>query len=1103
MLENTHFVIDHKTGDTIKLMTPEGVLLDSCDANIGQLKGEQRQLKAILCDGALPSDQWQVMNVVSDSGMFLDHVAVKGAVSAEQAERLCTKYLLSHGTTAKLQQPVSLSDSGLKIFLDSATTPTGTAYLLKTDAAIYDSMSTSTKVQWSEDNHVLSHDGQLSNVMFDMARYDVNKELLTKVTPQDIAGLLIDDQCTMFMYDAMVLKYRQLDTAMQKIAEALKAAGHEEFFVKNVTPIEPFKRQGVVNVGAIFEMSDTQTVTVLFNNPDTTPAKLTDSDVITSWKWILNKRDVTAVLQPRAVDAKKYPMIAGRIFQLLAKNHSRFKRAQAIRAKDEALLSELMTQLDATQVESLTLDEQLKKLNQEIDQIGIDKQKNTEVLKSDNPGTSKGDPESNPDETTYILKSSNPRARKPAGSIKLKNKNGIYDVMLQDGTVGGEFIGNITAVKNWLISRLASLGDAIDESASWEKVVARLELKTGNDVLDIAEQAPELTGDEFGEFDIDLPEDKKALREIVKTALKEMVGQSFPCPALNANVEIRTNGVKKLISMSGDARKLQAVAALKELLAIAYKVDERKSYAELTERNIVAYHIMSAPLKLDQESLNVLFVIREDDKGHYHYDHKIEKSVVQNVKSPLLDGLLTVAFPTAGVSQDDLAGLTHLASYRRNDSIESDHNIVNTMFDDANADDAEVLNMFIIAEGQVAEPEDVPEPAQVPEGFNLVNPSDGYWQLRREGVNRFVVIMGDKNGYQAQSQSASSTIVKSLDSAIAWGVTLLNDLHQDLMAKNEQEQDLINNWRDQIPTNLDKELFLKAFDLVKDHTVKHEWNWNDATIFNFLVKSFERFEQAHASVGFFFQLSNEILNNGVNELSRKLYALYTNGDVVLAGQSQKAGKERMQEYAKTVFTQDQLDQYEADKIQAEKDEIEAKKAALEQELRESVKVIWMSIPAGDRGMMQGWLNSGYDMVRVKKGATYRYQFTNPDGSAYRVQNHPSYKKAEQAAKAADATYGSLRKALTELGIIELPKATEPVKDPIEKETNANTETSNPENESLAFLNSVIAGEVDLSADSIGERLESMAENLDPSLEQLFEQAADAYAQFAIKNAQSV
>ena len=341
MLENKHFIPKHKTGENIKLRTDSGVIHDSCEANIGSLQGNSRSISAILCDGALDGEKWHVINRVhAQTGAFYDHIAVKGAVSEAQALRLCQKYF-NPFENAVTKSVVAVGDNGLKLFLDSENTPTNTNFFLPQDAQILDSMVTQKPVEWT-DEKLSSHHGTMSHLMLDMAMYDLSGELLEKVTPKDVVSMLVDEQCQFMMYDAMILKYRQLDLAMKKIAEALKRSDTEEFFVKEVTPIEPFKRQGVVNVGAIFEMSDTQTITVLFNNPDTTPAKLTSTDVITSWKWILNKRDVTAVLQPRAVDAKKYPMIANRMYQLLAKNHARFKRAQAVRNKDEALLAELI-----------------------------------------------------------------------------------------------------------------------------------------------------------------------------------------------------------------------------------------------------------------------------------------------------------------------------------------------------------------------------------------------------------------------------------------------------------------------------------------------------------------------------------------------------------------------------------------------------------------------------------------------------------------------------------------------------------------------------------------------------------------------------------------
>lgn len=382
MLENKHFSAKHKTGDSIKLRTDSGVIHDSCEANIGSLQGNCRSISAILCDGALDGEKWHVINRVhAQTGTFYDHIAVKGAVSEAQALRLCQKYF-NPFENAVTKSVVAVGDNGLKLFLDSKNTPTNTNFFLPQDAQILDSMVTQKPVEWT-DEKLSSHHGTMSHLMLDMATYDLSGELLEKVTPKDVVSMLVDDQCQFMMYDAMILKYRQLDLAMKKIADALKQSDTEEFFVKEVTPIEPFKRQGVVNVGAIFEMSDTQTITVLFNNPDTTPAKLTSTDVITSWKWILNKRDVTAVLQPRAVDAKKYPMIANRMYQLLAKNHARFKRAQAVRNKDEALLAELIGQLEADQLEARMIEQQIADIQTKIDDIGVKKQQQS-ALESGN-----------------------------------------------------------------------------------------------------------------------------------------------------------------------------------------------------------------------------------------------------------------------------------------------------------------------------------------------------------------------------------------------------------------------------------------------------------------------------------------------------------------------------------------------------------------------------------------------------------------------------------------------------------------------------------------------------------------------------------------------
>ncbi|MDH0826557.1 hypothetical protein N5C97_08595 [Acinetobacter johnsonii] len=386
MLKHPLFTPKFTTGQNVKIIKPSSsAMLDSCEANIGQLSGVARSISAILCDGSDEHDQWQLMNVIDSTGALLDHVAIKGAVSSEQAIRLCGKYL-PELQTGSIRNVVPMTDSAIKTFLDGANIPSGTPFVLASDALELDSIGATKSVEWV-DGCIRSHGGSISQLMLDMRRCDPQGQLLEHVTPRDIVRLVIDDSCEFGpMLDAMIIKHRNLEQTVKRMAEALKAYDNEEFFVKNVTPIEPFKRNGVANVGAIFEMSDSQKITVLFANPDSTPAKLSSDDVLTSWKWMLNKRDVTAILQPRAVDAKKYNVIAERMTRLLARNHKKFKDAQASRAKDELLLSELVGQVEADQLELRTLDAQYNAIQQEIDAEATRKLNQTEIGKAGESG---------------------------------------------------------------------------------------------------------------------------------------------------------------------------------------------------------------------------------------------------------------------------------------------------------------------------------------------------------------------------------------------------------------------------------------------------------------------------------------------------------------------------------------------------------------------------------------------------------------------------------------------------------------------------------------------------------------------------------------------
>lgn len=616
----------YQTGDERNFKMPDGSIHnDLCIANIGTLQGQSRQISAILCDNA-GSANWSVFNVVQPDRT--EQVAVAGAVSEDQAERLVKRYLLPL-MNGNLHSSQSLTDSGMKRFLNSAQIPSNTQYLLKDDAEHFNNRISKEQPIWDECS-IKSHGGLFAQFMFDLVQNDSSAELFDSVTPKQIAETLIDQHCEFAIHDAMVIQYQEFEKVIDKITKQLQALGDKKFYVEEVTKLKPFKRLGVVNVAAVFTMSDTQTITVILNNPDSTPSKLSQEDVLTSWKWMLNRRDVTAALQPRAVDSKKFNLIAQRMMKLLVSNHPRYIRAQAEKLRLQQKFDNAKQALTTAQDTLVSLDQQITDQQKLIDEHAQKQQANFENSVAAESGAAK---ENKPDDLTH------------------------------KGT---------------------------------EQVPAK---RTG---IVHSGQAVVLNGNELGEFP-DTPEGLKALRNAAKEELTKILGEWVECPALGKPVEIRKSGLKKIFRFSGDPKKLKVIAALKDLIFIAKKYDEKTTYTHETESNIKAYHYLQASVILQGEHLYVRFVIREDDKGQYHYDHTVENEAPENTKSPLLDGLNVAAIPTTGDSQEKLDPLIRIGRCHLNSILENDETSVNIhLLDSAISEDKEedderdsLLNLFI------------------------------------------------------------------------------------------------------------------------------------------------------------------------------------------------------------------------------------------------------------------------------------------------------------------------------------------------------------------------------------------------------------------------
>ncbi|MEE6074523.1 defense against restriction DarA-related protein, partial [Avibacterium paragallinarum] len=149
------------------------------------------------------------------------------------------------------------------------------------------------------------------------------------------------------------------------------------------------------------------------------------------------------------------------------------------------------------------------------------------------------------------------------------------------------------------------------------------------------EQPIVISGKEFGEFDTETEEGKKALREEAFNYLKGLAesGETVFCKALNANVGFSSTGAKKYKSTSGNPIKSKLATKIKEIIANAKEFKEKEQTYDANEKAMF-YHYLKTPVTVNGESFGVRVVVREDHNGKFHYDLQVAESI-----EAILDGI--------------------------------------------------------------------------------------------------------------------------------------------------------------------------------------------------------------------------------------------------------------------------------------------------------------------------------------------------------------------------------------------------------------------------------------------------------------------------------
>lgn len=205
------------------------------------------------------------------------------------------------------------------------------------------------------------------NITVDQLLYQIRQSddsgnglLLDSLTIAEI----VEDSDGVLSLDALVTPYAKLERKMELLRATMERAGGE---VKPVSMqiSEPFKQRGVTNIAVVYELSDGQTVSIYLHNPDTKPNKLAPADDLISYKWLLNKKDITIVVAPERGLDLNVREVSRRIMKLAEKNSAAFGRANAKR-------SERMQNIQGLKDEIAGLENELESAKNELEVAKIE-----------------------------------------------------------------------------------------------------------------------------------------------------------------------------------------------------------------------------------------------------------------------------------------------------------------------------------------------------------------------------------------------------------------------------------------------------------------------------------------------------------------------------------------------------------------------------------------------------------------------------------------------------------------------------------------------------------------------------------------------------------
>jgi hypothetical protein len=404
-------------------------------------------------------------------------------------------------------------------------------------------------------------------------------------------------------FDAMVTPYAKLEARLNILKAVMERSGGA------VKPValqisEPFKQRGVANVAGVFELSDGQTVSVFFHNPDVTPKKIQPADELISWKWLLNKKDITIVVAPEQGHDLNVREVARRLMKLAEKNSAAFVRANAKRA-------ERMQSIEALKSEAARKEAELADLNHQIEVAKVEREDRDASGAELPPQTIKNASE---ETLAYVGMNADGNAvyQNSAGARWLKKKN----LLTGEATKGGKPVE--PREDEYLTAEELAAKAAADEAE-------KANISTEADPLKHAQAEPAIAASMSSN---EIPADKENAHQYRKAAfeiIRDRYGNKPPVPITTKDgsvVLVGMGGLKHVLK-DGLPSWQEAVATLhaEEIIAKADYLGSEPDYKKRTE--IKAVHRYGASIEIDGEEYGVVVVVMEASDGKRYYDHTV------------------------------------------------------------------------------------------------------------------------------------------------------------------------------------------------------------------------------------------------------------------------------------------------------------------------------------------------------------------------------------------------------------------------------------------------------------------------------------------------